>query len=104
MCWRDSDCKFGTCMGASVCPCGYDCDAPDQMGSCPVPGPNCCKTDNDCGDFQWMPCVNGVCKQPQSGGLCWVDAECPQGQKCIGASVCPCGAMCAVIDTPGKCG
>jgi hypothetical protein len=78
----------------------------DQLGYCmaPTPGPLCCKTDYDCGDFAWQPCVNGVCKMPQGGGLCWVDAECPAGQKCLGASVCPCGAACAVMDTPGKCG
>jgi hypothetical protein len=39
-CWRDSDCSFGTCSGASVCPCGPGgtcTQSPDRPGYCPVP-------------------------------------------------------------------
>lgn len=37
-CWKDSECATGyVCEGAVVCPCGYDCDAPDEPGTC-VPG------------------------------------------------------------------
>jgi hypothetical protein len=107
-CWDDADCFGSQCVGGSVCPCGADCFAADTLGWCtskpPPPPPGCCVTDIDCGDYAWMPCVSGVCKMPAGGGLCWVDAECPMGQKCIGASVCPCGAPCAMVDTPGKCG
>lgn len=34
-CWVDGECAPGeVCVGASVCPCGFDCDGPDQPGDC----------------------------------------------------------------------
>ena len=110
-CWRDSDCGKGvSCNGAFVCPCGMDCYAADQLGWCggppppppPPPPGGCCKTDYDCGDFVYTPCVNNVCKQPVPG-KCWKDTECPKGKKCVGAFVCGCLALCAAPDTPGTC-
>ncbi|HMR75703.1 MAG TPA: hypothetical protein PKD61_11330, partial [Polyangiaceae bacterium] len=107
-CWRDSDCGPGvSCEGEFVCGCLADCAAADQLGWCgapppPPPGPYCCNTDFDCGDFQYVPCVNNVCKQPVPAA-CWTDAECPSNKKCVGASVCPCLALCSVEDHPGKC-
>lgn len=102
-CWDDGDCPYGVCQGASVCPCGYDCDGWDTPGWCSLPPePYCCTSDWQCGDFAYVPCVNGVCKEPVTGG-CWTDAECPAGLACVGASVCPCGADCAMADMPGKC-
>lgn len=106
-CWQDSDCQFGQCHGAGVCPCGntaIDC-IQDQLGSCMSPAPRpstCCDIDMDCGDEEYVPCVNGTCKQVVADG-CWKDEECPLGQTCVGASVCPCDALCAVADYPGKC-
>ncbi|MBK9000003.1 MAG: hypothetical protein IPM35_30160 [Myxococcales bacterium] len=104
-CWQDSDCPYGMCMGGSVCPCGYDCHQADQLGNCmaptPAPAP-CCTNDMACGDETYAPCVNGVCKVPVLGA-CWKDDECPAGQSCVGASVCPCGADCDQMDMPGKC-
>jgi hypothetical protein len=102
-CWEDDDCPYGACQGASVCPCGADCDSWDTPGWCASPPePYCCTTDFDCGDFMYVPCVSGVCKQPVVGA-CWKSDECPAGQTCVGASVCPCGALCGAIDQPGKC-
>jgi hypothetical protein len=102
-CWQDSGCQYGKCVGAFVCPCGMDCHEEDHPGSCAAPpvGP-CCTNDMACGDYAYVPCVNGVCKQLVAGG-CWKDDECPDGTKCVGASVCPCTAMCATEDQPGKC-
>jgi hypothetical protein len=57
----------------------------------------------DCGDIVYVPCVNGVCKNTVKG-QCWKDEECPADLKCIGAQVCPCNALCALPDQPGKCG
>lgn len=109
-CWDQSDCAPGTqCMGACVCPCGFECDCGGQLGKCmspepppPPPEPGCCKEDWDCGDFVYVPCVNGVCKQTVPN-QCWTDAECQSGQACAGAFVCPCAADCAGPDTPGTC-
>jgi hypothetical protein len=104
-CWQDSDCQFGQCLGAGVCPCGdplIDC-IQDQLGTCMSPTPStCCNIDMDCGDEEWVPCVNGTCKPITDEG-CWKDEQCALGQKCIGASVCPCDALCAIADYPGKC-
>jgi hypothetical protein len=34
-CWTDAECAPGQiCQGASVCPCGYDCDGVDEPGTC----------------------------------------------------------------------
>jgi hypothetical protein len=106
-CWDDNDCPYGMCQGAFVCPCTADCDGPDSLGWCaapppPPPDPYCCKTDWDCGDYAYVPCVNGVCMMPVPGA-CWTSAECAAGEQCVGASVCPCGALCGIADTPGKC-
>lgn len=105
-CWQDSDCQYGMCIGAFVCPCGSDCHDEDQPGTCmaptPSPSPACCTNDLACGDYAYSPCVNGVCKLPVPGA-CWKNEECPAGQTCVGASVCPCGALCDEMDMPGKC-
>ena len=100
-CWQDGDCPYGMCIGASACPCGADCMA-DQLGSCMAPTDYCCKTDNDCGDYAYSPCVSGVCKQPVIGH-CWKTEECPAGQKCVGVSVCPCPYECGMLESPGQC-
>lgn len=65
-------------------------------------GPGCCTQDLDCGDFAYVPCVNGVCKQPLPG-TCWKDAQCGPDATCVGASVCPCNADCDAPDAPGTC-
>ncbi|UQA55828.1 hypothetical protein [Polyangium aurulentum] len=34
-CWKDEECGMEMiCVGAFVCPCGSDCDAPDVPGTC----------------------------------------------------------------------
>lgn len=80
--------------------CACDCNATGQLACKQVA--NCCVTDMDCGDFVFVPCVEGVCKTPVGGGQCWSDAECPSGS-CLGAFVCPCGFDCNQPDKPGFC-
>lgn len=103
-CWSDADCGKGTsCGGACVCPCGAVCACGGQMGWCegPPPPPSlCCSSQFECGPGGV--CAEGVCKL-SIAGACWSDVECPKGTKCTGASICPCGALCGVMDSPGKC-
>ncbi len=104
-CWTDQQCPNGSaCSGGCICPCGALCACGGQMGACegapPPPAPACCKTHAECGPGNV--CSNTVCKAPAKP-YCWADVECPAGQKCVGASVCPCLAFCAVADSPGKC-
>lgn len=33
-CWSDADCRFGTCTGAVICPCGAICEVPNTPGTC----------------------------------------------------------------------
>ena len=65
---------------------------------------SCCTNDNECGDFAYTPCVNGVCKPTIDvpPGQCWADGMCPGGT-CQGAIVCPCGTQCKQGDKPGVC-
>jgi hypothetical protein len=104
-CWTDADCPGSSCKGGCICPCGVICACGGVMGWCegpPPPPPGCCQTDWQCGDYVYTPCVNGVCKQTIPDH-CWKDDECPAGQQCAGAFVCPCGAACGQAETPGKC-
>jgi hypothetical protein len=92
------------CTGAPdmtiIAGCQCQCDGAGQY-MCDL-APGCCMQDMDCGDEVLYPCVNHVCKMPVLDG-CWRDDECIPGQKCDGAVVCPCGALCGVPDQPGKC-
>ncbi len=103
-CWSDKDCPpgGGGCVGECICPCGAICACGGQMGTCapPPPGPVCCVADIEC--IGIGVCAGGVCKAPVSGG-CWKDADCGPNATCEGESICPCGALCALADYPGKC-
>ncbi|MFO0564997.1 MAG: hypothetical protein U0263_05000 [Polyangiaceae bacterium] len=103
-CWSQKDCSNGTtCSGQCVCPCGADCLCGGQMGSCegvPPPPGTCCNSSFECGPG--YVCGGGVCLVPIAGA-CWSDSECPANKKCVGASICPCGALCGMADSPGKC-
>ena len=78
----------------------------------------CCLDDSDCtspetaaifvcagkglGDPAWA----GVCVPPAiEEGRCWADSECPNGQECLGASLCGCMMDCDMdmLNTPGIC-
>jgi hypothetical protein len=101
-CWRNDQCAAGElCVGASVCPCGSDCDGPDYMGTCLPQGFGCCGIDYNCGSDQ--ECVSGVCKALPPVGSCWSTRNCG-GNACVGGQVCPCGAACLLPDQLGYCG
>jgi hypothetical protein len=106
VCWSDADCGgiAGSCVGASVCPCGADCFAPDQLGKCVVPD-QCCLLDSDCVSIpeKQAVCVAGNCEAKPELGQCWTDADCAPGTACGGACVCPCGAVCACGGQMGWC-
>jgi len=113
-CWWDSDCAEGDlCKGASICPCDADCDGEDKQGVClPEEIPyGCCAEDKHCdlGNGPALECATykadepGVCVYPKGEGQCWDAADCPVGQYCKGASLCPCGLDCGMITAPGKC-
>ena len=101
-CWRSTDCRDGErCEGASICACTDGC-AGERLGRCVSIVPECCLTDEDCGDVVYVPCVANVCKFPVDG-KCWTDAECRNGFKCQGAHVYPCGMRGTREDTLGTC-
>lgn len=64
--------------------------------------PGCCQKDSDCGDLRYVPCVNGVCKDPVPKH-CWSNADCVGRGSCTAAFVCRCGLDCDQADTPGIC-
>jgi hypothetical protein len=110
-CWGDVDCGEGfTCQGASFCPCGYDCMMADMPGTCVAdPLPGCCQSDDDCDEG--LHCyisplddaMGGVCKEPPAWGSCWGEEDCTEYGVCQGASMCPCGAICGMLEAPGTC-
>lgn len=73
--------------------------------------PGCCQSQNDCPGPTNRQCVlstasqTGVCEAgiPSDSNVCWNDSDCFNGQSCVGARVCPCGAQCLVADQPGEC-
>ncbi|APR81949.1 Hypothetical protein A7982_07298 [Minicystis rosea] len=107
----------GGCLGSSFgCLqfCGSDffpanAECVDGTWQCPAgtvdpqtcPKIECCTNDWDCGDESFVPCVSGVCKQPEVTG-CWSDAQCGGGI-CLDVFVCPCGSVCNQPDVPGLC-
>lgn len=122
-CWSLEDCPTGsTCLGAFVCPCDADCDAPDQSGTCvPLPAA-CCWVDTDCDAGQVCRSQGGVNGLPGAcvddpGGpaclgdiaCCWNDGDCPDGLGCKDARACGCIALCPLCgacapDQMGTCG
>jgi len=90
-----------TPIGASNgCQCQCDANGAYVCSKLPV---GCCQADADCGDFAYVPCVNGVCTAPLTNGGCWNDVQCGSGKRCDGAIVCACNARCAAPDRPGTC-
>ena len=108
-CFTDDDCDPDQlCVGAGFCSCLEDCDG--GPGTCEhMLPPGCCAGDEDCSDG--FHCVDapfgledeGVCKGPVEEGQCWDDDDCLGASLCQGASFCPCGVECGMIDHPGAC-
>ena len=112
-CWSDDDCggDVGSCMGASVCPCGAQCFAPDTPGVCKdfQPPSDCCATDSDCNVMGGGSCavgdgmVNGMCMATLKFGDCYNDSHC-DGGVCNNAILCACDVLCAAGNIAGTCG
>jgi hypothetical protein len=105
-CWSDADCQDipGSCIGGFVCGCAADCGPASQLGKCDIPD-QCCTSNQDCVSAPpgVTECVAGNCEQIPPLGQCWTDADCPAGQGCSGACVCPCGVLCACGGQLGWC-
>lgn len=102
-CYRDVECGTGRiCSGVQLCHCGSPCNTVDQTGVCVPDDLGCCATDADCASGK--ECVAGKCKQAPPTGSCWTNRDCAiLGLPCGSPVICPCGANCAVADTPGQC-
>ena len=134
-CWRDSDCpaSSGSCYGAQMCPCGANCFAADQPGTCigtggtggaigtggagggggnggvsdggrPSQNPSCCSNDEEC--KEGYECAGGICEYivGLTAGQCWRDLDCPASSGgCRGAGICGCSMSCNAPDQPGTC-
>ena len=99
-CNSDADCGDGQyCEPPTICPLCLGCPC---FGQCKdkLPPEPCCKSDAECGKGT---CVNNVCKDPLPMGQCWQDSDCSPNSTCQGEIVCPCGALCILADSPGKC-
>lgn len=114
-CTYGEECCCGECHDSLVCQCmggEFGCYYTD---ACMVPWcvePPCCEPGDDagCKTFQeGAICAHstgaeyGKCVQSVEYPLCWVDAGCPEGEKCQGAAMCPCDADCDMEDMPGAC-
>ncbi len=91
------------CVLASLTQIGVwscTCNAASQLECSLTAG--CCNADTDCGDALLVPCIEHVCKQPVPDA-CWSSVECKPNETCVGATVCPCGALCDGPDQPGTC-
>jgi hypothetical protein len=109
LCYTDSDCDGSlVCQGGYYCPCGMDCQpALGGPGVCVPPGFPCCHSDPYCPDDTTCKGESygsaGVCKENPPEGGCWEHEDCPEGSFCENPSICPCGALCDMIDIPGVC-
>jgi hypothetical protein len=83
-----------------------------SSGMCGSTTPGCCRTDFDCASVGRGACIGadptagieGTChdRGMLAPGECWDDLDCGGGT-CVGARVCPCGALCILPDAPGNC-
>ncbi|MBX3251611.1 MAG: hypothetical protein KF901_30815 [Myxococcales bacterium] len=91
---------------------GVNVVARGACGSCGMrPPEGCCFEDSHCG-LRGQRCVNAMCVADGAGvcvssllavGQCWETSDCPLGQRCEGAVICPCGMRCREPNAPGMC-
>jgi hypothetical protein len=94
-CWRDDDCPYGACNGATICGCEGMCFAPDEPGACDPPPAGCCIFDDAaCTEPGAGECIGGLCEGAPPAGMCWRDSDCPEEQFCSGSYACPIGHAC----------
>jgi hypothetical protein len=107
-CWNLGDCEEvgEVCQGASVCPCGYDCDLDDQQGSCVPVTDGCCEAatvPDECADGYHCVEMGGAdtCHALPDWPSCFVDEDCGDGLFCLGEELCDCQTYC--LSEPGVC-
>jgi hypothetical protein len=93
------------CVGAAPDPAaiGIACDDGVHMA-----GPNCIHGGDGMCHWQWLACPStrscaSEALLPIEPGRCFDADDCPTGQTCEGASLCPCDAECFAPETPGYC-
>jgi hypothetical protein len=106
-CWSQDDCEpTDVCVGAFVCPCGVDCEAEDETGTC-IPstagccdaatGPDTCPEGYHCLELGDDDTCHAITTQP----ACFVDEDCGEGGICNGAVICNCMEYC--LSEAGEC-
>lgn len=99
--------------------CSYDCLGGCEEGEivdwpadgatlvadyCTAVEPLCCEGPGDCPQGQRCDAGIGACIPEPGTGECWADADCPTGEACLGASLCPCMApghySCGICNQP----
>jgi hypothetical protein len=109
LCYEPGDCpEHYACVGATVCSCEDDClsmsghCAPLDGGCCGGPLGVECPSGTQC-----VPETEdgvGTCAPvPDKEDHCWSDGDCPPGQVCDGAQLCPCDADCDMWNSFGHC-
>ena len=104
------DCPpYAECLGQGTCetpPCFGLCQ--DYPGQCvPRLSKKVCTKSTDCGPGE--ACASktslghGLCRARPFEGACWLDENCPAGQKCAGEVVCKPGKYCVDTEHPGQC-
>jgi hypothetical protein len=90
----------GSPPGALSMPCADSSEHRSGL-SCVATGPEGMCT------WQWLECPSeGTCDITAADlapGRCFEDGDCAGGQKCEGASICPCATQCFSPDVPGYC-
>jgi len=101
-------------VDAEAMPDASSPDADPMMGCGMTPRRDCCFDRADCtATVSGGRCVGstgceamgeGVCKAPpMDPGACWDNADCPAGERCTGAIICPCNTECFAPDALGVC-
>ncbi len=114
-CTYGTECCCGECFDSLVCTCMggtfgcYHTDAclmPSCEGACCTLG-----KEGECHYYGETPhlCAavdgseKGRCMPVQQHPSCWDDAQCEDGEECVGAWACACDADCDGEDVPGTC-
>lgn len=85
-----------------------DAEGPIECTRTPREPGTCCFTDEDCSGSRCIDPIcsdegEGICKVPPAESECWDVRDCPDGYRCEGAIICPCGVFCIAPDEPGRC-
>ena len=102
----------GSCDGAPKACTTCEGEVPPEPTECEGDGSHktgatCLQGPSGACVWQWLACPSvgscGALMSDLASGRCFSDADCQAGQKCEGASVCPCASECFAPETPGYC-